>query len=73
MSTHIIPRCKQCGESLPHYQYHAQRDSRSEYGYHGDGEFCSLRCGYRYGLRAVRQQNQINAEALARGGIDHVR
>jgi hypothetical protein len=57
------PRCQQCGRKMPAYftyEFHPTlllrpvMRSFAGWGYDGNGYFCSLRCGYRYGLSVMR-------------------
>lgn len=58
-------RCKNCNSRLaPHYDYELETDldghdvyqysgTINAYGYRRQNAFCSLECGYRFGLRCV--------------------
>lgn len=56
------PPCANCGKPLPHYQWALTTNCPSIWGYMGNGVFCTLRCGYGYGLRAQRVQATIAAK-----------
>jgi len=45
------PVCRYCGKKLPWTRYMKARDIRegTVFGGYGDGHFCGLDCGYRYG------------------------
>ncbi len=43
-------RCPQCKRVLQRTLYSQHQE---EWGYHGEG-FCTLRCGYQYGVEAVK-------------------
>ena len=44
------PKCVYCGKRLPIYPWSSDR---ARYGYNAHGVFCSLSCGYYYGLAAA--------------------
>lgn len=41
--------------------YYSHRVWLGDYGYRGNGYFCSVTCGYRYGVTAARYQNGFRA------------
>lgn len=47
------PKCRFCARPLAKYIYADRPWARGEYGYGGCGVFCSLRCGFKYGLAAA--------------------
>lgn len=60
------PRCKQCGTRLAihkdwvgyinpvPWETMAVYKFEGKYGYEGNGHFCSLHCGYPYGVRVAK-------------------
>lgn len=46
--------CAYCGKPLPYYQYHDIAKTPSDRGYVGNGIFCTLRCGYKFGITAYK-------------------
>jgi len=46
-------KCLICGKSLAWYMQGGERKGR---GYLGRGYFCTLTCGYKYGMRCVKAQ-----------------
>lgn len=53
------PVCNYCGKPMPRFANHdalvaCGHHIPSRYGYQGNGIFCSLHCGYRYGLSMAK-------------------
>lgn len=57
MSAINKPTCLHCGKPLRRFSNRNEpywKDKKMEWGDYGDGAFCGLRCGYRYGVEAAR-------------------
>lgn len=55
------PHCRQCRIELPLYTWRNSQFARElgrVYGYEGSGYFCSLRCGYQYGLALLQTEKK---------------
>lgn len=60
------PKCRQCGKLLSAYKYADAEWNRGKdrrFGYEGNNFFCTLRCGFYYGLRCVQ------TEAITKSGL----
>lgn len=64
MSKEAAPACRFCGDPLRPVYEMTYVDSQSirgpitGYGYYGQSAFCSLRCGYRFGLLVVQKSEE---------------
>jgi hypothetical protein len=49
-----LPLCRSCGRPLPKYQFFGHPvidpERSRQYGYEGNGYFCTLRCGFKWAL-----------------------
>lgn len=54
LSPQFRPRCRQCNKVLPIYPYWNHKD-KVTYGYRGHNAFCTLGCGYCFGLQAAQK------------------
>ncbi|HLF96976.1 MAG TPA: hypothetical protein VI457_07515 [Methylococcaceae bacterium] len=62
------PDCKCCGKPLKVFEFFDSqwaKDAGLVYGYKGEGVFCTLRCGYQFGILAVQAGYRAPA---AKGG-----
>jgi hypothetical protein len=54
------PNCRECGKPLAPYIYFGHPtidpERKKQFGYGGNGVFCTLRCGYRYALNMVKRR-----------------
>lgn len=50
MNTPPAPLCEYCRKPLPAYPWRDQPWATGAWGYHGDGVFCTLRCGYKWAI-----------------------
>lgn len=51
------PLCHNCGEPLKPYPYLAEphaKEQQQVWGYNGNNLFCTMRCGFQFGIAAVR-------------------
>lgn len=57
-----VPRCRNCRRPLPVKKLHEWEGATPTteryigYGHDSDGTFCTLRCGYKFGLEAARKE-----------------
>lgn len=63
------PNCRECGEKLTQYVYfcHATIDPerKKQFGYKGNGFFCTLRCGFRYAVNTLKRRGASEKSDLA--------
>ena len=50
------PKCGNCFAVLRPWPYQNVAPKRNPFGYAGEGIFCSLRCGYHFGVRVVESR-----------------
>ena len=52
------PTCAECGNVLKPYTYFGHQEidpeHKKQFGYDGNGIFCTLRCGYRWALNTIQ-------------------
>lgn len=57
--TTTVPNCRECGDRLEPYLYCGHPDidphGKKRWGYNGNNIFCTLRCGFKYGVNAVKR------------------
>lgn len=57
MGASATPTCKMCGKLLRRYRYRNEPWGKGrEWGDHGDGFFCTLRCGYAWAVWYWKQE-----------------
>jgi len=51
-----VPRCRQCGRKMRIDMYESRLRGISAYGYHGNGHFCSRKCGFAFAVALLDQE-----------------
>jgi hypothetical protein len=60
---HLKNRCRHCEKALRPVKW---ADGTLGYGYMGRGHFCSLRCGWRFAIDAIEDNEGTSGGSLAR-------
>lgn len=53
-----IPTCLECGKKLRREKFCKEIHGKARYGDYGDGLFCGLKCGYRWGVMNAQREEK---------------